>query len=356
VLVLSVLWNKIEPEIKASIEKAINTHLHGSYSDKWKGHISLARFPELAQKINTVTTDCVALKKTIQKGVNTVTATLPALLAEEKRLRAEYLKKMGKGKRQSAIGRAMSELKSIVPEAEKTNVIKRWLTNRRSDHGEYAWNLTRGGKVKATQLNMINAAKMISGELDIRDHVEYTNNKIRWPTFLMLTNEDGVEEFREMVTEAIAIAIEQRNKEIQAMVRKRLQSEMKKEALKLSELPGGYRWIKEEDIKGGGKKKENLPKGKRHKTEVFGGGGEGEQGLVMGSTPIGTPTNNLSDKNKRGGGGGGGGDGEGKKKKKTSSRTKRVVEPKKKRAQMLPVTKTHTLAAAKPITLEVPNF
>ena len=360
ILVLSMLWNDIEPHIKLAIEKAISTHVHGSYSDKWKGHISLSRFPELAQKINTVTTKCVALKKTIQKGINTVGATLPALILEEKRMRAEYHKKMGKGRKQSAIGRAMSEVsqKSMVPEAEKTKVIKQWLTKRRSVHGEYGWNLTRGGKVKATQLNMGNAAKMISGELDIRDHVEYTNNKILWPTFLMLTDEEGMEEFKEMVTEAVTLAINKKNDEIQAMVKKRMESEMDKTALKLGDLPGGYRWISEDDKGGGGKKKGNgTPSGGRKsssKPEVFGGVHGTDEVFVMNSAPVGTPTSKVADKNKRGGGREGGGEGGGGGGR--GRRTKRVVEPKKKKVTAPPVSKTHALAAPKPLTLEVPDF
>ena len=373
VLVLSMLWNSIEPQIKLSIEKEINAHLHGSYADKWKGHISLSRFPELAQKINTVTTNCVALKKTIQKGVNTVGATLPALILEEKRLRAEYHKKMGKGRKQSAIGRAMSEVsqKSMVPEAEKTKVIKQWLTNRRSDHGEYGWNLTRGGKVKATQLNMMNAAKIVSGELDIRDHVEYTNNKILWPTFLMLTDEEGMEEFKEVVTKALALAITKRNDEIQAMVKKRMETEMGNTTLKLGDLPGGYRWINEDDTnrRGGGKKKgSGTPSGKSGSSpEVFGGVYGTNESFVLDSAPVGTPTSNISDKNKRGGGGrgggvrgggggNGGGHGDGGAGAGAGRRTRRVVEPKKKKVTAPPVSKTHALAAPKPVTLEVPNF
>ena len=118
----------------------------------------------------------------------------------------------------------------------------------------------------------------------------------------MLTDEEGKEEFREVVTDAVALAISRKNNEIQAMVKKRLETEMNQAALRLVDLPGGYRWINEEDIKGGGKKKNTG--GKKQKPEIFGGLAEDTGGgLVMGSGPIGTPTANVSDKNKRGGGG-----------------------------------------------------
>ena len=119
--------------------------------------------------------------------------------------------------------------KGIVPEAEKMQAMKVWLTTRRALHGDYGWALTRGGNVEARQLDMLNASKIISGELDIRDHVDYKVNKINWPTFMMLTDQKGLKEFRDMIEACCYTAINRKNNEIQTLVKARLATELAKQ-------------------------------------------------------------------------------------------------------------------------------
>ncbi|GMI00592.1 hypothetical protein TrVE_jg2463 [Triparma verrucosa] len=251
-LVLSMLWNKLEPGIKNKVEKELDTAGNGPNSSRWKVKVSLPRFPELSQQINSVTEDTIGLKKTIQKGVNAVSATLPQLLQEAKRKEA---KDKLKGKRRNTHLMAADQdvsYKGVVPEADKMDAMKSWLTARRTIHGEYGWQLTRGGSVEAKQLNMHNAAKIISGELDIREHVDYKVNKIDWPTMMMITDKTEMSDFKVVIEESVKIAINRKNNEIQRLVKARLKKELAKQAVKLSELPGGYRYHTDTGEGGGG--------------------------------------------------------------------------------------------------------
>ena len=92
---------------------------------------------------------------------------------------------------------------------------------------------------------MINASKIISGELDIRDHVDYKVNKITWPTFMMLTDDKGLREFQDTIEACCYTSISRKNNEIQALVKARLAAELEKQATTLKEMPGGYRYLNE---------------------------------------------------------------------------------------------------------------
>ncbi|GMH78250.1 hypothetical protein TrLO_g3438 [Triparma laevis f. longispina] len=276
-LVLSMVWNKMEPAIKNQVERELSSDGTNPHSNKWKVKVSLPRFPELSQKINSVTEDTIGLKKTIQKGVNAVSATLPQMLQGAKR---KEMREAMKGKRRNTHLLAAAQdvtYKGVVPEADKMDAMKEWLTERRMQHGEYGWQLTRGGSVEAKQLDMQNAQKIISGELDIREHVDYKVNKIDWPTMMMLTDKKGLVDFRAIIEERVTVAIKRKNNEIQKLVRARLQKELKKQAVKLSELPGGYRYHTDTEGEEEKKKSPGKSPGKRRTVLTFGGEGENDQ-------------------------------------------------------------------------------
>ncbi len=241
-LVLSMFWNSIEGDIKKAVERNIQAEGEANaLGGKWEVKLVGRRFPELAMKINVATEETVNLKKTIQKGINTVSATLPKLL---EKAHSSKLKERIKGRRRtSAIIKDINS-QSCVPESEKLAAIKSYLTTRRAEHGEMAWNVTRGGDVAAKQLDIEAAGQILRGELDIRKHVDYQVNKIAWPTFMMLTDKRGKEQFRKMVEHHVQRSLERKNKEIQRLVRERLQRELNEQS-SLKDLPGGYRWIKE---------------------------------------------------------------------------------------------------------------
>ena len=130
--------------------------------------------------------------------------------------------------------------------------------------------------MEAKQLDMINASKIISGELDIRDHVDYKVNKITWPTFMMLTDDKGLREFQDTIEACCYTSISRKNNEIQALVKARLAAELEKQATTLKEMPGGYRYLNEKEAEKAEKKQLRLGE-KKEKTRVFGGQAAGSR-------------------------------------------------------------------------------
>ena len=382
---LSLLWNKLEPGIKQEVEKKLDSDGGTVFSDKWKRHLTLIRFPELAQIINSATDDCVSLRKVIQKGIKTVNVTLPPLIRDEAKRQRMAAKKSGGDRRgskttTSTLAQAQLNRSSVVTESQKINALKAWLTERRAVHGEYAWKLTRTGNVEAKQLNTKNVAKLISGELDIREQVDYKVNKIAWPTFLMLTDEEGHADFINMMMETVLVAIKRKNDEVQKLVKIRLQEELEKQSIKLEDLPGGYRYLKTEDANASPKaetsapskqatavvdKKKSQGKARARKSHPNDSDSvpaiKGKQavlgGFELGGTQIGIQTSDKSISNKMGRlilNNGGARAGESSTSKAKTTRTKRAPPEKKQKvvtAESIRI--THKLGKPTPVTIDL---
>ena len=245
ILVLSMYWNKIEKDVKEKVEQRLadGDKKSNVLGGKWKVKLVGNRFPALATSINNVTEDCVNLQKTIQKGINTVAMTMPKVMGKVNDVPREY---GGGGRRHTVAALKEINRESVVPEGVKLDAIKNYLTGRRTVHGDKAWITTRGGNVTAKELDIEAAGQILRGEKELDDHMDYEINKIAWPTFMMLTDEEGRELFEEMVERNVQHSIEKKNAEIQRLVKERLRKELEGSATcgDAKNLPGGFRWAK----------------------------------------------------------------------------------------------------------------
>lgn len=137
--------------------------------------------------------------------------------------------------------------------------LRRFLTERRALHGDNAWNLTRGGNVKATMLDVESVGQILRGESKL--DLDYEINKADWPTFMMLTDPTNKKILLDLIEFHVHRSIVRKNDEIQRLVHERLQRELDKTArisnnevvdaggsapvtgghLKIGDMPGGYR-------------------------------------------------------------------------------------------------------------------
>ena len=281
--VLHLTWNALEGQIRAKLEVEIDKdegNVVRINSNNWKGKIQLARFPELARQVNKATHSTVELKKVIQKGISTVSSTLPVLknfdpvkvqalidarnaMKEGVSLRFDPTnggasperqgspsRTRGKGAKKGGSSVAQAE-GSLLSEKYKLTILRKYLVEQRTVHGDFGFSETRGADVEAKQVDIQAASAIMQGELDIRKHIDYTVTKKSWPTFRMLTKRNHKKSLIDLMEHHIREEILRKNKALADSVRDRLAA-----ALKLHEE--NERVIKRQLTKGRSMKNINL--------------------------------------------------------------------------------------------------
>lgn len=229
IFVLNKLWLVVEGLVRDRVAMEVDE------SSGLSGHFVAAAsvpkrltgqtYPELAKRINKAMADAILLRKTINMGLKAVATAKQhvALFGEEGA--------MAGGSKMGGIGEGF-----IVPEALRLQILKTYLTKRRSDHGSAAQIFARSIDVKAKQVDVHSAGLILQGALDVRSHIDYTVKKHTWPMLMLYSVKKEV--FFNIVQETVRDEIIRRNKALELSVKARLEEELKLAAAAAEEAMG----------------------------------------------------------------------------------------------------------------------